>query len=161
MNKFLIAATAGIMALSASAHAGTCNGEFGWLGKGTVYALGEGAFIFTGEFSGTFFSNDTSDPMHKITSQCPGLWHVKSDGSGVSNGACIARDADGDKIFFEWNGSGDFPVTAGPFTFVGGTGKYEGVTGSGKFHGVTVAQDDGGNGMGYATWTDCTYTLAK
>ena len=159
MKKLAIGVALGAVLLSTSAVAGTCNGEFGWLGKGTAYNLEEGSFIFTGEFSGTFFNNDTSDPMHKITGQCPGLWHVKADGSGNSNGACISKDADGDKIFFEWSGTGDFPVTAGPFTFIGGTGKFAGIAGSGKFRGVNVAADDRGNGMGYATWTDCSYKL--
>ena len=159
MKKLAIGVALGALMLTTSAVAGTCNGEFGWLGKGTAYTLEEGAFIFTGEFSGTFFNNDTSDPTHKMTGQCPGLWHVRADGSGNSNGACISRDADGDKIFFEWSGTGDFPVTAGPFKFVGGTGKFEGVTGSGKFRGVNVAADERGNGMGYATWMDCSYTI--
>ena len=150
-----------VLALSTRADAGTCNGEFGWRGKGTSYNLAEGSFIFTGEFSGTFFNTDTSDPTHKMTTQCPGLWHVKKGGAGTSNGACIARDADGDKIFFEWSGTGKFPVTAGPFELVGGTGKFAGISGGGKFKGVSVASDDGGNGMGYATWTACKYTIGK
>ena len=147
------------LAITTNANAGTCNGEFGWLGKGNVYGMGEGSFVFTGEFSGAFFNTDTSDPTHKAATQCPGLWHVRADGSGNSNGNCIMRDAEGDKIFFEWSGTGTFPVTGGPFTFLGGTGKFNGVTGSGTFRGVTVASDDGGNGMGYATWTNCTYSL--
>jgi hypothetical protein len=72
-----------------------------------------------------------------------------------------ARDADGDKIFFEWSGTGKFPITGGPFQLVGGTGKFAGISGIGMFKGVTVATDDSGNGMGYATWTDCQYTIAK
>jgi hypothetical protein len=149
------------MMLAATAHAGSCNGEFGWLGKGTVYALQKGAFIFTGEFSGTLFNTNTSDPTHKMTTQCPGLWHVKG-GSGTSNGVCIMRDAAGDKIILEWNGAtGEFPVTEGPFTIVAGTGKFEGASGTGMFRGVSVAADDGGNSMGYATWYNCTYTTAN
>lgn len=161
MKTLIFGSALAALVISTSAYAGTCNGEFGWLGKGTVYAMEEGSFVFTGEFSGTFFNADTSDVTHKMTSQCPGLWHVKADGTGNSNGTCIARDASGDKIFFEWSGTGSFPVTAGPFKFLGGTGKFDGITGSGMFEGVSVAADDGGNGMGYATWTDCTYKLAN
>ena len=123
----------------------------------TAYNLEEGSFIFTGEFSGTLFNTDVNDPTHKMTSQCPGLWHVKGT-SGTSNGVCIMRDSAGDKIFLEWNGTGEFPVTEGPFAIVSGTGKFAGASGSGKFRGVSVAADDGGNGMGYATWYDCNYT---
>ncbi len=159
MKKLAIGVAFGALMLSTSAVAGTCNGEFGWLGKGTVYNLEAGSWIFAGEFSGTFFNIDTSDPTHKITSQCPGVWLVNADGSGKSNGACIAKDADGDKIFYEWSGTGNFPVTEGPFQIIGGTGKFEGITGGGKFRGVNVAADDGGNGMGYATWTECSYKL--
>jgi hypothetical protein len=158
----VLAATlaAGSMMLATSAYAGSCNGEFGWLGKGTAYALGKGDFIFTGEFSGTFFNTSTSDPTHKMTAQCPGLWHVKG-GSGDSNGACIMRDAAGDKMIVEWNGAGEFPVTEGPFTIVSGTGKFKGASGTGMFRGVSVAADDSGNSMGYSTWYDCTYTTAN
>ncbi len=158
MKTLAIGVALGALMLSTSAVAGTCNGEFGWLGKGTAYALGGSDFIFTGEFSGTLFNTDTSDPTHKMTTQCPGLWHVKGK-SGTSNGVCIMRDAAGDNIILEWNGTGEFPVTAGPFTIVSGTGKFEGASGAGMFHGVSVAADDGGNGMGYATWTDCSYTI--
>ena len=159
MKKLAIGVALGAIMLTTSAVAGTCNGEFGWAGKGTTYLLEEGAWIFTGEYSGSFFNIDTSDPTHKMTGECPGLWHVRADGSGNANGACISRDADGDKIFFEWSGAGDFPVITGPFSLVGGTGKFEGISGAGKFKGVVTAADDLGNGMGYATWTDCSYTI--
>lgn len=140
--------------------AGTCNGEFGWRGIGTTYDLAGESFIFTGEFSGTFFNTESSDPTHKMTVQCPGLWLVK-DGSSTANGACIAKDAAGDKIFLDWSGEGTFPEVSGPFTMTGGTGKFQGISGSGKFKGVSVATDDGGHSMGYATWSDCTYTLGQ
>ena len=156
MKNLLVGMVFGIFALSTTAYAGTCNGEFGWLGKGTSYNLEEGAFIFTGEFSGTFFNTDTSDPTHKMTVQCPGLWHVQG-GEGTSNGACIGKDAEGDKIFFTWAGSGTFPYTGGPFQVTSGTGKFASASGGGEFLGHTVAFDDGMNGMGYATWTGCTY----
>ncbi len=151
---------AGSMMLTASAYAGSCNGEFGWAGEGTMYALEEGAFIFTGEFSGTFFNTDTNDPTHKMTTECPGLWHVKG-GSGNSKGACIMRDAAGDRLILDWEGTGEFPVTAGPFRIVAGTGKFAGAKGGGMFRGVNVAADDLGSGMGYSTWYNCSYTIAN
>ena len=149
MKKLILLAVLGTFALSTATYAGTCNGEFGWLGKGTAYNLEEGNFIFTGEFSGTFFNTDTSDPTHKMTVQCPGLWHVEGS-EGSSNGAYIGKDGDGDKMFFKWAGTGAFPYT-------GGTGKFAAASGGGIFLGHTVGFDDGMNGMGYATWTECTY----
>lgn len=159
-TDFAAIAAAATMVLSTSAYAGSCNGEFGWASEGTLYALEEGAFIFTGEFSGTFFNTDTNDATHKLTTECPGLWHVKG-GSGTSKGACIMRDADGDKLIAEWEGTGQFPVTAGPFQFVAGTGKFAGARGGGMFRGVSVAADDRGSGMGYSTWYNCSYTIAN
>ena len=156
MKKILILAALGALAWSPIAFAGTCNGEFGWLGKGTAYNLDEGNFIFTGEFSGTFFNTDTSDATHKMTFQCPGLWHVEGS-EGKSNGVCIGKDAEGDKLFMTWGGTGTFPYTGGPFQVTSGTGKFAGASGGGVFMGHTVAFDDGMNGMGYATWTDCSY----
>lgn len=152
--------TAGMLVLATHAYAGTCNGEFGWLGKGTTYPLAGESFIFTGEFSGAFFNAETADPTHKMTVQCPGLWLVKG-GEGEANGACIARDADGDKIFIEWSGDGTFPEVSGPFTMTGGTGKFQGISGGGTFLGVSVATDDGGNAMGYATWSECEYETSQ
>ena len=156
MKRMMLLAALGTLAFSTAVSAGTCNGEFGWLGKGTAYNLDEGNFIFTGEFSGTFFNTDTSDPTHKMTFQCPGLWHVEG-GEGNSNGVCIGKDADGDKLFFKWAGTGAFPYTGGPFQVTSGTGKFDGAGGNGDFLGHTVAFDEGMNGMGYATWTNCTY----
>ena len=156
VKKLLALITLGMFSVSTGVVAGTCNGEFGWLGKGTAFGLAEGDFIFTGEFSGALFNTDTSDPTHKATVQCPGLWHVEG-GEGKSQGVCILKDAAGDKIFFTWAGTGSFPVTGGPFHVTSGTGKFTGATGGGTFMGMTVAMDDQGNGMGYATWTECSY----
>ena len=156
MKKLVLLAALSTLALSTAAVAGTCNGEFGWLGKGTAYNLDEGNFIFTGEFSGTLFNTDTSDPTHKMTVQCPGLWHVEGS-EGTANGVCIMKDAAGDKIFATWAGTGTFPYTGGPFQITSGTGKFEAASGGGIFLGHTVAFDDGMNGMGYETWTECTY----
>lgn len=161
MRKLFILLTLVVLAASTRADAGTCNGEFGWMGKGTTYKLAKGSFVFTGEFSGTFFNSDTSDPTHRMATQCPGLWYVKKGGVGTASGVCIAMDADRDKIFFEWSGTGKFPVTVGPLQLIGGTGKFASISGSGKFHGVSVAADDRGNSMGYATWTECKYTLGQ
>lgn len=156
MKKLLTFLALGLFSVSTGALAGTCNGEFGWLGKGKVFGLAEGDFIFTGEFSGAFFNTDVNDPTHKATVQCPGSWHVQG-GEGKSQGVCILKDAAGDKMFFTWAGTGSFPVTGGPFQVTGGTGKFEGSAGGGEFMGHTVAMDDQMNGMGYATWTNCTY----
>ncbi len=160
MRKLFVLFAVGTFMVATSAFAGSCNGQFGWLGKGTAYGLGDGNFIFTGEFSGTFFNEDSDDPTHNMTSQCPGLWHVKG-GEGASNGVCIMKDAAGDKLVLEWAGTGTFPETGGPFQIVSGTGKFAGASGSGMFKGVSVAADDMGNGMGYATWWDCTYATGN
>ena len=90
MKKLLALITLGMFSVSTGVVAGTCNGEFGWLGKGTAFGLAEGDFIFTGEFSGALFNTDTSDPTHKATVQCPGLWHVEG-GEGKSQGVCILK----------------------------------------------------------------------
>ena len=122
MKRMMLLAALGTLAFSTAVSAGTCNGEFGWLGKGTAYNLDEGNFIFTGEFSGTFFNTDTSDPTHKMTFQCPGLWHVEG-GEGNSNGVCIGKDADGDKLFFTWAGELGGRAGLGP----GGSGRAGGL----------------------------------
>ena len=49
MKKLLTFLALGMFAASTSAVAGTCNGEFGWLGKGTAFSLAEGSFVFTAE----------------------------------------------------------------------------------------------------------------
>ena len=156
MKKLLTFLALGMFAASTGAVAGTCNGEFGWLGKGTAFSLAEGSFVFTGEFSGTLFNTDTNDPTHKMTVQCPGLWHVEG-AKGAVNGVCIMKDADGDKMFITFSGTGAFPTVEGPFKITSGTGKFAAASGGGNFLGHTVAFDDGMNGMGYSTWTNCTY----
>ena len=156
MKNIVVLAILAIFSTSSAAISGTCNGEFGWLGKGTAFGLDEGNFVFTGEFSGTLFNTDTSDPTHKMTVQCPGLGHVEG-GNGKVNGVCIMKDAAGDKMFITFNGTGSFPKVEGPFKITSGTGKFANASGGGTFLGHTVAFDDAMNGMGYSTWTNCTY----
>ena len=156
MKKTILLVIIGLFSVSSAAISGTCNGEFGWLGKGTAFNLDQGNFVFTGEFSGTLFNTDTNDPTHKMTVQCPGLWHVEGT-EGAVNGACIMKDAEGDKMFITFNGKGAFPKVKGPFQITSGTGKFAGASGGGTFLGHTVAFDDAMNGMGYSTWTNCTY----
>ena len=150
MKKLVLLAALSTLALSTAAVAGTCNGEFGWLGKGTAYNLEEGNFIFTGEFSGTFFNTDTSDPTHKMTFQCPGLWHVEGS-EGSSNGACIGKDADGDTLTYSITGGADkdlFTIDAstGVLSFIAGP-DYEdpGDSGEDNLYDIAITVSDGTN----------------
>ncbi len=49
------------------------------------------------------------------------------------NFLCTYTDKDGDEFFSSTVNKGPFPLTHGPETLVGGTGKFIGITGTGEY----------------------------
>ena len=68
------------------------------------------------------------------------------------NGSCVQTDADGDKIFVSYDGSGK-----GEFKWIGGTGKYKDIEGAGSL-GVEVAPGGTTGLFAYTLTFDASWT---
>lgn len=55
-----------------------------------------------------------------------------------ATGTCVVTDADGDKIFVEWECAGVMPACPGTERLVGGSGKYTGIDGAQIFQGSFI-----------------------
>ena len=74
-----------------------------------------------------------------------GQMHGVKGNKELETGFNVYTDADGDKVYatYDWKGV-LFKSSVGPFTFVGGTGKYTGITGGGEstWSPTPMAKDD-------------------
>ena len=54
-------------------HAHVLKGDFGWFAvTGNMQQLSDGHIFWSGEFSGTYFADDTSSSLHEAAVRCPG-----------------------------------------------------------------------------------------
>ena len=99
--------------------------------------MGENAGYWTGEFSGSFESDEGDSGMfHKMSVRCP-AWQKFNfiKGTSYAEGVCYGKDLEGNEVYFDWTGSEQKlgQPGKGTFSYTGGTGKYEGLTGNGGF----------------------------
>ena len=134
-----------VMAFCAAAGAadlpksGSISWHTGWKNSGESFDVAEGHVQGHGSVVGTSFNDNGSGPLHLGAAECVYTFFV-SDGAGPSKGYCAFGDADGDRIFTDWTGSGD----SGTNIIAGGTGKYAGITGSGPWMNSRPIGDNGG-----------------
>ena len=126
---------------------GKYSGHYGWTFTGQVQQLGEDRTIYAGVVPGVMFNDKGKGFMHKSRVDCTILNDVNK-GRANANGTCVVTDADGDKIFVEWQCTGKMPACPGTERFVGGTGKYNGITGKQTFQGNFI----GDTGAGWSDW---------
>ncbi len=127
---------------------GTYSGHFGWVFDGKVQEMGANRKVYAGMVSGVMFNNTGSGFLHKARTDCAILNDVE-DGRANAKGTCVVTDAEGDKVFVEWNCAGPMPACPGTERFVGGTGKYTGISGDQKFQGNFI----GATGAGWSDWS--------
>jgi hypothetical protein len=72
-------------------------------------------------------NKEAAKAFDNVAIHCLEEMHARADGYKFF-GTCIQLDADGDKVFFTYEGP-----ESGPIAVLGGTGKYLGVTGSGSW----------------------------
>jgi len=126
---------------------GKYSGHYGWTFTGQVQQLGEDRTIYAGMVPGVMFNDKGKGFMHKARVDCTILNDVNK-GRANAKGTCVVTDADGDKIFVEWQCTGKMPACPGTERFVGGTGKYKGITGKQTFQGNFI----GDTGAGWSDW---------
>ena len=126
---------------------GTYSGHYGWTFTGQVQQLGPDRTVYAGVVPGVMFNDEGKGFMHKSRVDCT-LYNDVNQGRANARGTCVVMDAEGDKIFVEWECSGMMPACPGTERFVGGTGKYAGISGEQQFQGNFI----GDTGAGWSDW---------
>lgn len=105
-------------------------------GAGSTYVESEVAekrIQGTGTDNGVTYNDRGSGPLHVGALQCS-YAYMSVDGKGRHKGYCTWSDADSDRIYTDFEGTGAIDGTSsGMNQITGGTGKYAGVTGSGPY----------------------------
>lgn len=140
-----------------------------WKGEGHAFPIGNDRVYMVAVYSGTIFVDKGEGVLHSGSIVCPGT--VEADlntGKKSGQGHCIITNQDGDRVYAEFKCTGDHRGCAGPFTLVGGTGRFTGITGEGEMisqlqarslmvvEGVESARQQG---EGVAVWPKLTYRI--
>ena len=126
---------------------GTYSSHYGWTFTGQVQQLGPDRTVYAGTLPGVMFNDEGKGFMHKARVDCT-LYNDVNQGRANATGTCVVMDADGDKIFVDWECVGIMPACPGTERFVGGTGKYTGISGEQVFQGNFI----GDTGAGWSDW---------
>ncbi len=140
-----------------------------WKGDGFAFPVGEERAYMVGVYSGIMFVRDGKGSLHAGSIVCPGTIDADLEAMTKSGqGHCIITNVDGDRVFAEFTCSGDLESCKGPFTLVGGTGKFAGITGGGEMISqmqsqqvITVEgyESSRQKGEGIAVWPKLHYTI--
>lgn len=105
----------------------------GWKDTSVAVKVAEGRWQGQGMVTGATFNDQGSGPLHLGPANCSYTFFAV-EGSARNMGFCAFGDADGDRIFAQFTGSGTPEGTAtGSNEIIGGTGKYAGIRGSGPW----------------------------
>jgi hypothetical protein len=100
----------------------------GWKISPEVFEAPDKRSVGHGSVVGVNFNDKGAGPLHNGPAICVFTFLGAENGS-QSKGYCAFGDADGDRIFTDWDGSAE----EGTNRIAGGTGKYKGITGSGPW----------------------------
>jgi len=125
-------------------RSGTITIHTGWKVTAEAIELAEKKVQGHGTAIGTSFNDKGSGPLHQGPATCFFTFFVV-DGVPRNKGYCAFGDAEGDRLFTDWQGgpAKDGEGTEGINTIVGGTGKYAGIQGTGSWK----SKDVGPNGQ--------------
>ena len=138
-----------------------------WEGDGYTFPIGNDRLYMVAVFTGTIFVEDGKGALHTGSIVCPAT--VEGDLKTMTKtgqGHCIITNDDGDRIYADYKCTGDFEACRGPFTLVGGTGKFTGITGEGEMESriqsrnlllVEGFESARQHGEGIAFWPKLTY----
>lgn len=153
----------------AGAEEGTVKAAATWKARSFVFPVGQDQAYLVGVYSGTFFVDDGKGALHAASIVCPAT--AEGDLKSVTKtgqGRCILTDEEGNRVYARFTCKGDLEGCRGPFTVVGGTGKFDGITGEGEMISrilvrqittVTGFQNAEQEGEGIATWPSLTYRI--
>ncbi len=144
-----------------------------WSGEGHAFPIGNDRVYMVAVYSGTIFVDKGEGVLHAASIVCPATVEVDlTTGKKSGQGHCIITNQDGDRVYAEFTCTGDLRGCAGPFTLVGGTGKFPGISGEGVMITQLESRDldvvrgaVGGfesahlHGEGVAVWPKLTYRI--
>lgn len=167
----VLASFAAVASLDAVAGAeeGTVKAAATWNGRSFAFPVGQDQVYLVGVYSGTFFVDDGKGALHAASIVCPATAEgdLKSM-TKAGQGRCILTDEEGNRVYAKFTCKGDLEGCRGPFTIVGGTGKFDGITGEGEMisrilvRQITTAtgfQNAEQAGEGIATWSSLKYRI--
>ena len=140
-----------------------------WKGVGFAFPVGPDQVYMVAVYSGVMLVDDGNGPIHAASIVCPGT--VDADlkkGTKTGHAKCVITGEQGNRVFGEFNCTGDVEGCRGTFTITGGTGRFAGITGEGEMiskiqareitmvSGVESAQQ---LGEGVAVWPNLTYHI--
>ncbi len=164
----ILAATVSVDAV-ARAEEGTVKAAATWKARSFAFPVDQDQVYLVGVYSGTFYVDDGQGALHAASIVCPATAEgdLKSM-TKTGQGRCILTDEDGNRVYAKFTCKGDLEGCSGPFTIVGGTGKFDGITGDGEMISrilvrqtttVTGFQSAEQEGEGIATWPSLTYRI--
>jgi len=140
-----------------------------WSGEGHPFPIGNDRVYMVAVYSGTIFVDKGEGVLHAASIVCPATVEVDLlTGKKSGQGHCIITNQDGDRVYADYTCTGDLKGCAGPFTLVGGTGKFTGITGEGEmisqlqaraFVVVEGFESARQHGEGVAFWPKLTYRI--
>ena len=140
-----------------------------WSGEGHAFPIGNDRVYMVAVYSGTIFVDKGEGVLHAASIVCPATVEVDLlTGKKSGQGHCIITNQDGDRVYADYTCTGDLKGCAGPFTLVGGTGKFTGITGEGEmisqlqaraFVVVEGFESARQHGEGVAFWPKLTYRI--
>ena len=151
------------------AEQGTVRATSPWEGDGYAFPIGNDRVYMVAVFTGTIFVEDGKGALHTGSIVCPAT--VEGDLNTMTKkgqGHCIITNDDGDRVYADYHCTGDMESCRGPFTLVGGTGRFKGITGEGEMISRIQSRDilivEGFEsahqvGEGIAIWPKLTYSI--
>ncbi len=166
---FAILAAAASVDMVAGAEEGTVKAAATWKARSFAFPVGQDQVYLVGVYSGTLYVDDGKGALHAASIVCPAT--AEGDLQSMTKagqGRCILTDEEGNRVYARFTCKGELEGCRGPFTIVGGTGKFDGITGEGEMISrilvrqittVTGFQSAEQEGEGIATWPSLTYRI--
>ena len=122
--------------LLAHAEEGTVQATSAWIGKGSFFQVKDKLSLFAGAFEGIMFVENQEGSLNAAKIVCPGLVEINlDDGKQSGEGRCVIMNDKGEHIYARWQCAGThLEGCTGPFSLLGGTGRFKEITGRGDFH---------------------------
>ena len=137
LGSFILAAV--ILAASVllvHAEEGTVKATSAWIGKGSFFQVKDKLSLFAGAFEGIMYVENQEGALDAAKIVCPGMVEIDlNDGKQSGEGRCVIMNKEREHIYARWQCAGThLEGCAGPFTLLGGTGRFKDITGRGEFH---------------------------
>ena len=117
--------------LAVAGEKGTVKAQAAWVGKGSIFQVGEEEALFVGAFGGILYIGNEEGVLDRVIMLCPGTVDMSlKNGDQNGDGKCVMTDKEGDRVFAIWDCDGQqMSGCEGSFKLNGSTGKFKGISG--------------------------------